>query len=119
MGLSAEQLREHLDALAAREPRFSEAIALAGYPQPRVRARGYETLLRTIVGQQISFKAADSVWAKLATTVGKIENPTALVALPRRSIARGRFVTTKGRLRTQPCRTVRCRNDQLQHLAQG
>ena len=82
MGLSAEQLREHLDALAAREPRFSDALALAGYPQPRVRARGYETLLRTIVGQQISFKAADSVWAKLATTVGKIENPAALIALP-------------------------------------
>jgi DNA-3-methyladenine glycosylase II len=80
MGLTSEQLRDHLNALAARDPRFAAALALAGYPEPRGRGRGYETLLRTIVGQQISFKAADSVWAKLAATVGDIVDPDALVA---------------------------------------
>ena len=52
MGLSAEALREHLDALAAREPAFARALARVGYPAPRIRDRGYATLLRTIVGQQ-------------------------------------------------------------------
>ncbi|MFM9977580.1 MAG: DNA-3-methyladenine glycosylase family protein [Sphingomonadaceae bacterium] len=80
MGLSAEVLRDHLDALGRIEPAFARAIAVAGYPKPRVRQRGYETLLRTIVGQQISFKAADSVWLKLAANIGNIAAPHALLA---------------------------------------
>jgi DNA-3-methyladenine glycosylase II len=81
MGLSAETLRDHLDALSAREPAFARAIAVAGYPEPRIRPRGYTTLLRTIVGQQISFKAADAVWMKVAAAVGAIDSPQALLAL--------------------------------------
>jgi DNA-3-methyladenine glycosylase II len=80
VGLSAAQLKEHLDALAARDPRFAAALEFAGYPEPRIRDRGYATLLRTIVGQQISFKAADSVWKKIEATVGDIADPNALVA---------------------------------------
>jgi DNA-3-methyladenine glycosylase II len=81
MGLSAEMLREHLDALGKIEPAFARAIKVAGYPEPRIRDRGYVTLLRTIVGQQISFKAADAVWKKVEATVGDIKAPTALMAL--------------------------------------
>jgi DNA-3-methyladenine glycosylase II len=80
MGLSAEQLRSGLDALALIEPRFGNAIAQVGYPEPRVRPRGYETLLRTIVGQQVSFKAADAVWAKLVAALGDVANPEILLA---------------------------------------
>jgi DNA-3-methyladenine glycosylase II len=79
MGLSAEELRGGLDALALIEPRFGKAIAQVGYPEPRIRARGYETLLRTIVGQQVSFKAADAVWAKLVAALGDISNPEILL----------------------------------------
>ncbi len=81
MGLSADQLRDHLDALGKIEPAFARAVAHAGYPEPRIRDRGYVTLLRTIVGQQISFKAADAVWKKVEATVGDIENPAAMMAL--------------------------------------
>jgi DNA-3-methyladenine glycosylase II len=81
MGLSAEQLRDGLDALALIEPRFGKAIAQVGYPEPRIRPRGYETLLRTIVGQQVSFKAADAVWAKLVGALGDITNPEILLAM--------------------------------------
>ena len=81
MGISAMDLRAQLDALAARDPRIAAALKHAGYPEPRLRERGYATLLRTIVGQQISFKAADSVWAKLAATVGDIAQPAAMVAM--------------------------------------
>jgi DNA-3-methyladenine glycosylase II len=81
MGLSAEQLRDHLDALGKIEPAFARAVQVAGYPEPRIRDRGYVTLLRTIVGQQISFKAADAVWKKVEMTVGDIENPKAMMAL--------------------------------------
>ena len=80
MGLSAAMLQDHLDALAGRDPRFAAALALAGYPEPRMRDPGYVTLLRTIVGQQISFKAADAVWKKVETAVGDIGSPQALIA---------------------------------------
>lgn len=81
MGLSAERLRADLDALAAKEPAFARALEEAGYPEPRLRDRGYETLLRTIVGQQISVHAAAAVWNKLAAAVGDMTDPKALLAI--------------------------------------
>ena len=75
MGLSADQIRVSLDALTAIEPRFGIAIAQVGYPEPRVRAPGYATLLRTIVGQQVSFKSADAVWEKLEAALGDVTDP--------------------------------------------
>ena len=78
MGLSAEALREGLDALGRIEPRFRAAIDHVGYPEPRISKRGYATLLRTIVGQQVSFKAADAVWKKLETALGDMTDPAAI-----------------------------------------
>jgi DNA-3-methyladenine glycosylase II len=75
MGLSAEQLRASLDALAAGEPAIAAAIARAGYPPTRIRPRGYETLLRTIIGQQVSVAAAQSIWNKLAAQLGDLADP--------------------------------------------
>jgi DNA-3-methyladenine glycosylase II len=80
MGLSADRLRAALDTLAAVEPAFAAAIARAGYPEPRIRERGYETLLRTIIGQQVSVAAAQAIWNKLAAAVGDIHDPAALAA---------------------------------------
>jgi len=59
-----------MDALAAIEPGFAAALARVGYPEPRIRPRGYETLLRTIVGQQVSVKAAAAVWNRLEALLG-------------------------------------------------
>jgi DNA-3-methyladenine glycosylase II len=70
MGLSAAQIKESLDALAARAKPFSRALEQTGYPEPRIRERGYTTLLRTIVGQQVSVAAAASMWAKLQAQLG-------------------------------------------------
>ncbi|MGL5837448.1 MAG: DNA-3-methyladenine glycosylase family protein [Sphingorhabdus sp.] len=70
MGLSADQIKTSLDALAGREPNFARALDQAGYPEPRLRERGYATLLRTIVGQQVSVAAAASVWNKLEAKLG-------------------------------------------------
>ena len=80
MGLSAATIRTGLDAVAAREPAFAAALELAGYPEPRIRERGYRTLLRTIVGQQVSVAAAASVWGKLEAELGKDIAPAALLS---------------------------------------
>ena len=75
-----DQLTASLDAIAAIEPGFAAAITRAGYPQPRVREPGYETLLRTIVGQQVSVAAAAAVWRKLEAELGAGCAPDALLA---------------------------------------
>ena len=71
MGLSTDTLRMHLQALAARDADIAAAIARVGYPEERVRPTGYRTLLRTIVGQQVSVAAAASVWRKLEAELGE------------------------------------------------
>ena len=80
MGLSAKQLAKGLDAVAAREPAIAKALAACGYPEPRIRETGYRTLLRTIVGQQVSIAAAASVWRKLEALLGEAIPPPALLA---------------------------------------
>lgn len=80
MGLSAERLRASLDALADIEPAFAAAITRVGYPAPRIRERGYATLLRTIVGQQVSVASADAVWRRLDAAVGDASDPARIPA---------------------------------------
>ncbi|NKB15908.1 MAG: DNA-3-methyladenine glycosylase 2 family protein [Sphingomonadales bacterium] len=80
MALSAEQIKTSLDALAKKETRFAKAIANAGYPEPRSRETGYATLLRTIVGQQVSVAAANSMWNKLEALLGAGCAPEKLIA---------------------------------------
>lgn len=80
MVTTQDQLRGSLDIIAAMEPAFGAAIGRVGYPAPRVRAPGYETLLRTIVGQQVSVAAAAAVWRKLEAELGAGCTPDTLLA---------------------------------------
>ena len=80
MGLHAEAIIAGLDAIAALDPRIARAVGLAGYPEPRIRPTGYATLLRTIVGQQVSVAAAASVWNKLEAQLGENLPADALLA---------------------------------------
>ena len=80
MGITAEALREGLDAIAAREPAIAGALEIAGYPEPRIRERGYATLMRTIVGQQVSVAAAASMWGKLEAYLGPDLPPAKLLS---------------------------------------
>jgi len=80
MGLDATAIKMGLDAIAANDSRIGRALELAGYPEPRLRPTGYATLLRTIVGQQVSVAAANSMWRKLAAHLGEEIAPDALLA---------------------------------------
>lgn len=80
MGLTTQQLSAALDALAAIEPGIATALAVTGYPDARIREPGYATLLRTIVGQQVSVAAAASVWNKLEALLGAGCPPEQLLA---------------------------------------
>ena len=63
-------IRKHVETLAQREPAFARVIEEHGMPDPRVSEPGAQTLLRTIVGQQVSVAAARSMWAKLEAAFG-------------------------------------------------
>jgi DNA-3-methyladenine glycosylase II len=80
MGLSAEAIRYSLDHICRQEPALAAALERVGYPPPRIRPAGYETLLRTIVGQQVSVAAASSVWNRLTQLLGDGAPPDRLLA---------------------------------------
>jgi DNA-3-methyladenine glycosylase II len=63
-------IRKHVEALAEREPAFARVIERHGMPDPRNSEPGAQTLLRTIVGQQVSVAAARSMWTKLEAAFG-------------------------------------------------
>jgi DNA-3-methyladenine glycosylase II len=67
---TAKSIRAAVDALASREPAFARVVETHGHPEPRKSDRGATTLLRTIVGQQVSVAAARSMWAKLEAAFG-------------------------------------------------
>lgn len=79
MGLHAHQIEQGLDTIASIEPAMARALVACGYPEPRLRPKGYATLLRTIVGQQVSVAAAASVWAKLEALLGPAMAPADLL----------------------------------------
>ena len=79
MGLSAAAIKQGLDAVAAIEPGIARALGVAGYPEPRIRDRGHVTMMRTIVGQQVSVAAAASMWNKFSAYAG--DNPDPLKVL--------------------------------------
>ena len=80
MGLTTEQLTTAMDALAAREPAFATALERVGYPPPRISARGFGTLRRTIIGQQVSTTSAQATYRKLEGIVGSLDDPANIIA---------------------------------------
>ncbi len=73
-------LREALDRIVAHDATVAALVAQLGYPAPRQREPGYETLLRTIVGQQVSVASAAAVWGRLEAALGAGCAPEAILA---------------------------------------
>jgi DNA-3-methyladenine glycosylase II len=65
-----DSINAAVDELARREKAFASVLEKHGRPKPRVSDPGATTLLRTIVGQQVSVAAARSMWAKLEAGYG-------------------------------------------------
>ena len=77
---SKKSIKSHVEALASREPAFAGVLEKHGMPEPRASEQGAQTLLRTIVGQQVSVAAARSMWAKLEAAYGSPPNLKKLLA---------------------------------------
>jgi DNA-3-methyladenine glycosylase II len=59
-------------ALSRRDPSLRAAIRSYKGDSLQLRGDGFQTLARAIVGQQISVKAADSIWKKLLNALVKL-----------------------------------------------
>lgn len=68
---TATSIGGDVKALAELEPAFARVIEQHGVPEPRSSEPGAHSLLRTIVGQQVSVAAARSMWSKLETAYGR------------------------------------------------
>ena len=77
---SKKSIKDHVEELASREPAFAAVVERHGLPEPRASERGAQTLLRTIVGQQVSVAAARSMWAKLEAAFGSPPDLAKLLA---------------------------------------
>ena len=63
--MNAAALTRQLHLAAQLDPRLAKLLARIGAPPPRMRPPGFATLLRIIVGQQVSTAAAAALWRKL------------------------------------------------------
>ena len=75
-----QSIRSAVEELASREPAFAAVVERHGVPEPRRSERGAQTLLRTIVGQQVSVAAARSMWSKLEAAFGSPPDLALLLA---------------------------------------
>lgn len=63
--MNQAKIKRDLDALAQRDADLRRALKLVRYPAPRIREQGFETLLSTIVSQQISTQAAAAIMGRV------------------------------------------------------
>ncbi len=72
-------LTDGVAALCARDPDLARIVEIAGPPPPRERDPGFGALLRIIIGQQVSTKAADALWRRTIELINPL-TPTAVAA---------------------------------------
>ena len=73
-------IKRAMKKLAEVDADVASAIELVGLPEPRVRPAGFDTLLSTIVGQQISTEAAKAIRRRIDQLLPE-SSPDALLGL--------------------------------------
>jgi len=79
--LTTETIRQHLDTLAEKDAHMAAALELVGYPAARERGRDFATLLRVIVGQQLSVKAAATISGRVEALLDGSPTPDAVMQI--------------------------------------
>lgn len=80
--------KEEIDYLKSRDKRLSEIIDRVGVIRRRVIPNIYSALVHSIIGQQISTKAHESIWQKTVALLGNVtpENILAISAEELKSV---------------------------------
>ena len=72
---------EALDHLASLDDELAHAVRVIGRVERTMEPDPFRSLMKHIVGQQISTKAQEAVWARVTARVGTV-TPEAVAALP-------------------------------------
>lgn len=79
--MTEAHMKAALDELARRDPVIAHAVEAAGYPQSRRVPLTFASLLRVIAGQQLSTKAAATIFERVRVACGDECTPASLLAL--------------------------------------
>jgi DNA-3-methyladenine glycosylase II len=106
---ACKHLRRRDRVLKRLIPQFGEA---------RLRSRGdaFTTLARSVVGQQISVKAAQAVWERFTAVAGPVPNADATLVLPQAVMALSTEQLRSAGLSARKCEYL---HDLASHFAHG
>ncbi len=62
--MNQDIIKQGLDDISTRDSDVAEALKIFGYPEPRIRAPGFETFFSIVVSQQLSTHAASAIMAR-------------------------------------------------------
>lgn len=62
--MNEEIIKQGLDDIATRDADVAKAIRQLGYPEPRIRPKGFETFFNIVVSQQLSTHAAAAIMGR-------------------------------------------------------
>ncbi len=79
--LGNQAIKNMLDELALKDDKIAAAIGCVGYPSERINPGGFAVLLRVIVGQQLSVKAAATIYLRFADLLDDNITPERVLAL--------------------------------------
>ncbi|AKS43018.1 DNA-3-methyladenine glycosylase family protein [Wenzhouxiangella marina] len=80
--LTRAHLESALDEIARRDPHIAKALEAVGYPEERRRGGpSFEHFLRIIVGQQLSVKAAATIFGRVETALDGDFQPERILAM--------------------------------------
>jgi len=62
--MTPDVIKKALDELAIIDKDVAKGLKLVGYPEPRIRPKGFETFFSIVVGQQLSTHAAAAIMGR-------------------------------------------------------
>lgn len=78
-------IKKGLDAIATTDKDVKKALQNLGYPAPRIRPIGFETLASTVVSQQLSTKAASAIMGRVRQLLPEL-NAAAVLSVRKTSL---------------------------------
>ncbi len=91
---SADTFQSHCDLLAKKDKHLKAIINEHGYPPMWTRKQGFETLILTILEQQVSLAAAFAAYKKLKAKIGAV-TPAKILAMSNEELRECYFTRQK------------------------